>query len=950
MKKNLQNKKKYFNQYLLLYKKYQVKLQRLISLSKNKHRQEVLRNHLSKLAFKLQSYNLSIRKIAALACLGGGLLLSNAAHSQVNFKIGLGDQIGFGIYSPDPELVDLDNDGDLDILIGSYNSNSINSVYYSENIGTATEPEFTEAVLNTFGLEFPINVYSAVITSGDMDGDGDFDIIASEYYGQIYYFENTGTATSPAFATGVLAPFGLPTTGGYGFSVTLADLDNDGDLDLMTNLYSDHIYYENTGTATLPAFGAGQTNPFGLTTSGYSYAQLAFSDMDLDGDLDLVVGGSGSTNLEYYENIGTVTVPNFAAPNAGITGLIESPAISSAPEIGDLNNDGYPDIIKGRSPRRFKVYFNKALPTTISYEEHYAQNPFSIVDISPGGNVGFGYPAFTDLDNDGDQDMLVGKFGGGFAYFQNVGTSTVPVFAYPVSNAFGLTAGGTKDAPTFADVDGDGDQDIITNNDISLNPHLSYIENIGTASAPNFAAPVSANTALGIPFPGNRSKPRFVDLDGDGDQDMFVGVRYGNFRYYENTGTLTAPNYGMQQSNPFGLASLGTSEADLSPTFSDADGDGDLDLIVGLNNSDNLYYENIGTSSVPSFAAPLTNPHGIININTHLNLNNNWYVPSFVDIDGDGDDDIISAIGTEFYFYENVSNTSPCTVNIPDANFKTYLVGNTAINTGGDPNEIECSEAAAFTGSVNAGSQSINNIIGIEAFVNLTGLVLYSNPITTVDLSQNTALTTINLSYCDLSALDVSNLINLTSLYAYDNVISSLILPSNSILTTILIPTNALTNLDVSNQTSLVQINVQSNALLSSLNVANGNNTNFTSFNAVDNPNLTCIQVDDATYSTTNWTNIDATSSFSANCGTVGVNEITQTLELTTYPNPTTGKVIFSTTEQISSIEIYNLTGQKVATFNNTNTIDISNLTNGVYFAKIITATNNPVMQKIIKE
>ncbi|MBL4668301.1 MAG: VCBS repeat-containing protein, partial [Flavobacteriales bacterium] len=697
MKKNLQNKKKYFNQYLLLYKKYQVKLQRLISLSKNKHRQEVLRNHLSKLAFKLQSYNLSIRKIAALACLGGGLLLSNAAHSQVNFKIGLGDQIGFGIYSPDPELVDLDNDGDLDLLISSYNGNTINSVYYSENIGTATEPEFTEAVLNTFGLEFPTSVYSAVITSGDMDGDGDFDIIASEYYGQIYYFENTGTTTSPAFATGVLAPFGLPTIGGYKLSVALADLDNDGDLDLMTNRYNDHIYYENTGSSTSAVFGAGQTNPFGLTTSGYSYAQLAFSDMDLDGDLDLVVGGSGSTNLEYYENVGTATAPSFAAPNAGIAGLIESPAITSFPTIGDLNNDGYPDIIKGRIQGRFKVYFNKALPTTIFYEETYALNPFSIVDISPGGNVGFGYPAFTDLDNDNDLDMLVGDRNGGFLYYQNVGTSTSPIFAYPVPNPFGLPSVGARYTPTFADVDGDGDQDIITNYRVNTISQLNYIENIGTASAPSFAAPVSAITAFSLSYADQNVKPRFVDLDGDGDQDMFLQGSLGSFVYIENIGTLTAPNYGWSQISPFGLASLGTSAYNSSPTFSDTDGDGDLDLIVGLYNGDNLYYENIGTSAVPSFAAPLTNPHGILNIITHLDLDPGWYIPCFVDLDGDGDDDIISSIGSEFYFYENVSSTTPCIVNIPDANFKAYLVGNTAINTGGDPNEIECSEAAAFT-------------------------------------------------------------------------------------------------------------------------------------------------------------------------------------------------------------------------------------------------------------
>ncbi|NQX98290.1 MAG: T9SS type A sorting domain-containing protein [Flavobacteriales bacterium] len=71
---------------------------------------------------------------------------------------------------------------------------------------------------------------------------------------------------------------------------------------------------------------------------------------------------------------------------------------------------------------------------------------------------------------------------------------------------------------------------------------------------------------------------------------------------------------------------------------------------------------------------------------------------------------------------------------------------------------------------------------------------------------------------------------------------------------------------------------------------------------------------------------------------------------LTIYPNPSNSLVSFSSKDAIELIEIYTIAGQKVGQYNNTNTIDISNLTNGVYFAKIITATNNSVMQKIIKE
>ncbi|NQX97004.1 MAG: T9SS type A sorting domain-containing protein [Flavobacteriales bacterium] len=366
----------------------------------------------------------------------------------------------------------------------------------------------------------------------------------------------------------------------------------------------------------------------------------------------------------------------------------------------------------------------------------------------------------------------------------------------------------------------------------------------------------------------------------------------------------------------------------------------------------------------------------------------------------------------------NYSTAPPCTVNIPDANFKAYLVGNTAINTGGDPNEIECSEAAAFTGLINCSSLSIADLTGIEAFVNLssfkctynasltnfdlsanvnlTSLNIYDAPLlTSIDLSSNTQitnlriescynLTSMNISSCTLvdtlnlgastgfdfnfgvfpnlkwlncywmypssGTFDFSNNPALEVLYAsFNGNMSALDLTANVNLTHLDLGRCNFTTADYSYLINLEVFGIREN-ILTSLNVANGNNTNLTLFDATDNPNLTCIQVDDATYSTTNWTNIDATSSFSTNCGTVGVNEITQNLELTTYPNPTTGKVTFSTTEQINSIEIHNLTGQKVTTFNNTNTIDISNLTKGVYFAKIIAGTSKPIMQKIIKE
>ena len=180
-------------------------------------------------------------------------------------------------------------------------------------------------------------------------------------------------------------------------------------------------------------------------------------------------------------------------------------------------------------------------------------------------------------------------------------------------------------------------------------------------------------------------------------------------------------------------------------------------------------------------------------------------------------------------------------VNIPDANFKAYLVGNTAINTNGDT-EIQVSEATAFNCGIYCQSMSISNLTGIEAFTALTWLECSYNQLDSLDVSQNTAL---------------------TYLYCYDN---------------------QLTSLNVSQNTALTYLWCESNQL-SSLDVRNGNNTNFVYFSATNNPNLYCIDVDDDAFSTFNWTGFyfvfDSQHYFSNNCsGTTEIQEQTTNKEL----------------------------------------------------------------------
>ncbi len=144
-------------------------------------------------------------------------------------------------------------------------------------------------------------------------------------------------------------------------------------------------------------------------------------------------------------------------------------------------------------------------------------------------------------------------------------------------------------------------------------------------------------------------------------------------------------------------------------------------------------------------------------------------------------------------------------------------------------------------------NQNIADLTGIQDFTALTNIYCNGNNITSVDFSHNTNLILIDMGYNQISSIDLS---------------------SNTALETLSASFNQLTDLDVSMLPNFVSLDVSRNHL-TSLNVKNGNNTNFTRFNATNNPNLTCIQVDDAAWSTTNWTNIDATASFSEDCSIV---------------------------------------------------------------------------------
>jgi hypothetical protein len=218
---------------------------------------------------------------------------------------------------------------------------------------------------------------------------------------------------------------------------------------------------------------------------------------------------------------------------------------------------------------------------------------------------------------------------------------------------------------------------------------------------------------------------------------------------------------------------------------------------------------------------------------------------------------------------------------VPDDIFEAHLEANGIGN--GIPNDdsVTTSNISNETYLV-LYNMNISDLTGIEDFLSLTNLNCRYNQLTSIDVSNSTALTYLGLDENQLTSLDVSNNPALTYLNCSDNQLSSLDVSNNTALVEFNCGDNQITSLDVSNSTALVELACYNNQL-SNLDVRNGNNTNMSMYTH-NNPNLTCINVDDSTWSANNWTiydgNINSQHYFSTNCPPSAIQEHTTNKEL----------------------------------------------------------------------
>lgn len=528
--------------------------------------------------------------------------------------------------SSSPELGDLDGDGDFDLVIGR---NSEGPVFF-ENVGTGS-PAFVQKTGSASPLPDPEGFFPSRRSRpalADLDGDGDLDLTVGYSYGDLAYFANTGTPTAARFVQrfGSANPF-LGMYVGMNVTPDLVDLDSDGDFDLVLGVGDILMYFENTGTASTPAFleRTASANPFGGIDAGSNSAPKLV-DLDSDGDFDTVVGASDGS-LRFFENTGAANAPAFLErTGAGNPLLGFSVRARSTPTFADLNADSLVDAVVGGIDGGFKYLENTGSGSVPAFVERTGS-----AGAFDGTDVGrWSTPELVDLDNDGDADAVFGEYSGGFLYFENTGGAVAPAFLARTgsANPLGTIDVGTRSHPKLTDLDADGDLDAMLGDNFGF---LRYAENTGHPGAPAFVEQTgSANPFDGFNA-GNLSAPELADLDGDGDLDAVVGEYAGRLHFLDNSGGTSAPSFVERTgaANPFNGIDIGRRS---SPDLADADGDGDLDAVVGESAAAMFYFERQGDGT---FLERTGGANPVDQIDAGF-----LSAPELVDIDGDGDLDL----------------------------------------------------------------------------------------------------------------------------------------------------------------------------------------------------------------------------------------------------------------------------------------------------------------------
>jgi hypothetical protein len=440
------------------------------------------------------------------------------------------------------------------------------------------------------------------IILADYDGDGLKDLFTSTSLGiTVYRQVRSGQAWSWKLVKDVLYTKGF--SGNINLQVSgtdipgITDIDDDGDLDLLTYDFSG-TYIELHQNLSMEKYGV----PDSLGTNQSPVFQR-------NGDCWGNFQKGNNEDFVFGTDCGVVVNPGGRVMHAGNSIVLQ-----------DLNGDGKKDLLVGHvSNEHISMLTNSATGIIANYvnftNTYPAAEPVSL-HIFPAAFL-------EDVDFDGVKDLLIAPsvpsndlnqtdFKASGWFYHNAGTTFKPDFKLVQRNFLQdqMLDVGENSAPAFFDIDADGDLDMLigtggTPGSNGFRGGLWLLRNEGSAAEPKFALEsenyLNVLSALSL----YNIKPQWADFNGDGVMDLGIAGTAANslkmeYRYIPNKAAAGAPAQ-LNVADAVVITMPAESLTGDSPYFYDADGDGDLDLLVGKGQGNIFYYTNTGTSKQFSF-------------------------------------------------------------------------------------------------------------------------------------------------------------------------------------------------------------------------------------------------------------------------------------------------------------------------------------------------------------
>ena len=455
----------------------------------------------------------------------------------------------------------IDADLDTDLVFSGTGNGVATMVAWVENTAVSGDG-------STWAMH-QVSISGSGVASGvalqDLNGDNHLDLAVSFYSGSLLWFANDGT--------GVFAQQNAIASLPEAYGVAVADIDGDGDIDVVGAAanagVAPLVWHANNGS------GSGWTQmPVGLLDGSGIVTAVAASDLDGDGDVDLVVG-----KYDYYDPYAPDS-PVFVFENtdgSGLFGKRHQIATFRVEElhVSDMNSDGKPDVLIGTN-------------LGVSFLESTGSLMFG-APLSVSDSYGSGYPGAGKAVTSGDWNQD-GKMDSAFV----VGVHSIATLSGANSFASAaLIATGEGDIVAIAtvDLDSDGFGDVVS---LTVEGALVYFSQGGLL----LANPASVPLPL-PPFGISAGYVRGGDVDGDGDYDV-VCVRVS---YYDTTIWVLENVDGSGTLIAHSVATVGIGQTPVPVHLEDMDGDGDLDIVVGAADVMLVNSGTAGGGGFPTFTS-----------------------------------------------------------------------------------------------------------------------------------------------------------------------------------------------------------------------------------------------------------------------------------------------------------------------------------------------------------